>query len=45
MLEKVKKELESQSDIEPKVYAFLAEVYAQYFRRKEDHENYYLSSL
>ena len=33
------------SDIDPKVYASLAEVYAQYYRRKDDYENYYKSGL
>lgn len=33
------------SDIDPKVYAGLADVYAQYYRRKNDYENYYKSGL
>jgi hypothetical protein len=33
------------SDVDPKVYAYLADIYAQYYRRKDDYENYYKSGL
>lgn len=33
------------SDVEPKVYANLSQSFAAYYRRKEDYENYYKSSL
>ena len=33
------------ADVDPKVYASLADVYAQYYRRKEDYENFYKSGL
>ena len=29
------------ADVDPKVYASLADIYAQYYRRKDDQENYY----
>jgi len=41
----VREETEPMSDIDPKVYASLAEVNAQYYRRKDDYENYYKSGL
>lgn len=41
----MKKSVEQQSDVEPKVYANLSKAYAQYYRRKDDHENFYKSSL
>ena len=41
----MKKSLESLSDVDPKVYADLSRVYSYYYRRREDHENYYKSSL
>ena len=37
--------MEKESDIDPKVYAALSEVFANYYRRKEDQENFYKSSL
>lgn len=33
------------SDIDPKVYAMTADVFATYYRRKEDYENYYKFGL
>lgn len=33
------------ADVDPKVYANLSSIFAQYYRRKEDYENYYKSSL
>lgn len=44
-LDGVKRSLEALSDVEPKVYAHLSRAYAYYYRRKEDHENFYKSSL
>ena len=44
-MNEVKKSLESLSDVEPKVYANLSKVYAYYYRRKEDYENFYKNSL
>ena len=41
----MKEKIESQSDIDPKVIASLAENYAAYYRRKEDQENFYKASL
>lgn len=45
ILSEVKKSLEQLSDVDPKVYAHLSRAFAQYYRRKEDHENFYTSSL
>src|SRR5438105_13847674 len=45
MLNEVKKSLDVLSDVDPKVYANLSRVYAQYYKRKEDHENFYKHSL
>jgi hypothetical protein len=45
MLNEVKKSLESLADVDSKVYANLSKVYAQYYKRKDDHENYYQNSL
>ena len=33
------------ADVDPKVYASLADIYAQYYRRKDDQENYYKSGM
>lgn len=41
----MKKELEALSDVDPVVYANLSKTYASYYRRKDDHENFYKSSL
>jgi hypothetical protein len=41
----VKKNLEALADVDPRVYANLSKAYALYYRRKEDHENFYKSSL
>jgi 26S proteasome regulatory subunit N9 len=45
ILNEVKRSLESLSDVDPKVYASLSKTFAQYYRRKDDHENFYKSSL
>lgn len=41
----MKNSLESYADIDAKVYAALSFTFAQYYRRKDDHENFYQSSL
>jgi hypothetical protein len=33
------------ADIDAKVYAYLADVFAQYYRRRNDYENYYKNGL
>jgi len=33
------------SDIDSRVYAAQADVYSQYYRRKDDYENYYKAGL
>ena len=45
ILNEVKEQIESASDIDPKVIASLAENFAAYYRRKEDQENFYKASL
>lgn len=45
ILNEVKKSLETLSDNDPKVYANLSKAFATYYRRKEDYENFYKSSL
>ena len=45
ILNEVKKCLENHSDNDPKVYAHLSRAFATYYRRKEDYENFYKSSL
>ena len=45
ILNQVKKRLETLSDVDPKVYASLSKAFAVYYRRKEDYENFYKSSL
>jgi 26S proteasome regulatory subunit N9 len=45
ILNQVKNSLETLSDNDPKVYASLSRAYATYYRRKEDYENFYKSSL
>ena len=44
-LDEVRKKLEYLQDVEPKVYANLSKALAGYYRRKEDHENFYKSGL
>lgn len=41
----MKQETEPMSDLDARVYAMLADVQAQYYRRKDDLENYYKSGL
>jgi 26S proteasome regulatory subunit N9 len=45
ILNQVKQSIESLSDVDPKVYAHLSRTLATYYRRKEDYENFYKSSL
>jgi 26S proteasome regulatory subunit N9 len=45
MLDQLRIKAEQLSDVDPKVFSMLAEVYCLYYRRKEDHENFYKSSL
>lgn len=45
ILNEVKRSLETLSDNDPKVYAHLSRAFATYYRRKEDYENFYKSSL
>ena len=45
ILNQVKQSLEMLSDVDPKVYAHMSRAFAAYYRRKEDYENYYKSSL
>jgi hypothetical protein len=45
ILNEVKEQTEPMADVDPKVYASLADIYAQYYRRKEDYENYYKSGM
>jgi 26S proteasome regulatory subunit N9 len=37
--------METLADVDPKVYGHLSRTYASYYRRKEDYENFYKSSL
>lgn len=41
----IREEIEQLSDVDARVYSSLAHVYSLYYRRKEDHENYYKSCL
>ena len=45
ILDEVKGQIEADSDIDPKVYANLSEVYSNYYRRKEDQETSRPASL
>jgi hypothetical protein len=45
ILNEVKEQIESASDIDPKAVASLAENFAAYYRRKDDQENFYKASL
>mmetsp|Transcript_14399 Transcript_14399/g.24538 ORF Transcript_14399/g.24538 Transcript_14399/m.24538 type:complete len:250 (-) Transcript_14399:55-804(-) len=45
MLNDIRSRTESLSDIDPKVFSSLASVFGLYYRRKDDHENYYKSCL
>ena len=45
ILKEVHDQLEPLSDVDSLVYANQANVFAQYYRRKEDHENFYKQSL
>lgn len=45
ILTSVRQSLEMLADVDPKVYAHLSKVFAAYYHRKEDYENFYKSSL
>ena len=45
ILNEVKETLSQLTDVDPKVQATLADVFSQYYRRKDDQENYYKSGL
>jgi len=45
ILDKVSAETEPMADIDAKVYAAQADIYAQYYRRKDDYENFYKAGL
>lgn len=45
ILNEVKDELSAIQDVSPKVYGFMADVFSQYYRRKEDQENFYNSAM
>lgn len=45
ILDTISREVEKCGDAEPKVYSMLSNVYGLYYNRKDDHENYYKSSL
>lgn len=44
-LTEIREQIEHHSDIDSKVYSALAHVHGLYYKRKDDHENYYKSSL
>ncbi len=44
-LNAVKQNLEMLADVDPKVYAHHSKVFAAYYIRKQDYENFYKSSL
>lgn len=41
----MKEATEPLADVDPKVQASLADVFSQYYRRRDDQENYYKSGL
>lgn len=45
ILNEVRIQLEQLSDVEPVVYANLSKTLGLYYRRKDDHENFYKSCL
>ena len=45
ILGEVQQQVQADSDIDPKVYATMNEVFSNYYRRKEDQENFYKASL
>lgn len=44
-LNKIRSDVNNHADIDPKVFSGLAHVYGLYYKRKDDHENYYKSCL
>ena len=45
MLENIFNKVKEKADVDSKVFSFLAHVYGLYYKRKDDHENYYKSCL
>jgi len=45
LLNNIRDRIERIADVDPKVYSSLAHVYGLYYKRKDDHENYYKSCL
>lgn len=45
MLTDIKGKIEQHADVDSKVYSSLAHVFGLYYKRKDDHENYYKSCL
>jgi hypothetical protein len=44
-LNKIRSDVNTHADIDAKVFSGLAYVYGMYYKRKDDHENYYKSCL
>ena len=44
-LNKIRSDVNKHADIDAKVFSGLAYVYGLYYKRKDDHENYYKSCL
>jgi 26S proteasome regulatory subunit N9 len=45
ILDEMRVQMERLSDVDPKVFSSLAQVYSLYYRRQEDHENFYKSCM
>ena len=45
ILNEVQHAVEPLADVDTRVQAFLADVFSQYYRRRDDQENYYKSGL
>jgi len=44
-LNDIKQRIEQVADVDPRVFSSLANVYGLYYKRKDDHENYFKSML
>lgn len=44
-MKEVDDQVKKQADVNAKVYAYLSESFAKYYRRREDQENFYKASL
>ena len=44
-LNQIRDKIEVMADVDSKVFSCLAQVYGLYYKRKDDHENYYKSCL